>query len=316
MPTPELKINEDVSNSPSQSPQSDEQKSSDDTTALVPEEELSAEKLSPKNSGKQPKCARCRNHGFVVRLKDHKSICKFRNCTCQDCILVKQRQEVMKRQVALRRRQKMEQRLGINVPRFVTVPRIPQSTASPSTSMTLQQQQPRQASSAIRSITCWEAQPQTMGRATCSKQVETPSQFQTTFAKLNLPPAYVQNCTSPVQGSLPGYNPSDIRSHQNYRHGTNQTIGQKVDATTSGENRGECSMGEVVQTGDANGQQPQQQQDSLANTEGASTDAGHVIASMVMQTPCPAQYSIVHPQSFRQVQPSANYANWYSSGGN
>ena len=43
---------------------------------------------------RRPKCARCRHHGLMVRLKGHARKCPFSACTCLKCNLVTQRTKI------------------------------------------------------------------------------------------------------------------------------------------------------------------------------------------------------------------------------
>lgn len=69
------------------------------------------ENKQPKKS-RRPMCARCRNHGFKMPVKGHKigKGCRFKLCKCRDCKLIKEKQVVMAKQVALRRDQEHDEK--------------------------------------------------------------------------------------------------------------------------------------------------------------------------------------------------------------
>lgn len=58
---------------------------------------------------RRPNCARCRNHYIREPLKGHKNYCKFKHCKCVKCLLTQERQTVMAKQTAQRRKQQLDE---------------------------------------------------------------------------------------------------------------------------------------------------------------------------------------------------------------
>ncbi|KAK2860817.1 hypothetical protein Q7C36_004983 [Tachysurus vachellii] len=67
------------------------------------------ETVSRQKVSRSLKCARCRNHGFMVALKGHVGQCRFSRCGCWKCALIAERTRIMARQRVMKKRQREEQ---------------------------------------------------------------------------------------------------------------------------------------------------------------------------------------------------------------
>lgn len=59
-----------------------------------------------------PKCSRCRNHGFLVPVKGHAGKCRWKQCTCEKCYLITERQKIMAAQKVLKKQASEEELEG------------------------------------------------------------------------------------------------------------------------------------------------------------------------------------------------------------
>ncbi|XP_007128230.1 doublesex- and mab-3-related transcription factor B1 [Physeter macrocephalus] len=69
-----------------------------------------------------PRCSRCRNHGFLVPVKGHAGKCRWKQCTCEKCYLISERQKIMAAQQILKKQasEKQEAALGVQGPHLAS----------------------------------------------------------------------------------------------------------------------------------------------------------------------------------------------------
>nr|AFV47369.1 DMRT E [Nematostella vectensis] len=60
-------------------------------------------------SNRTPKCTRCRNHGILSDLRGHKHQCRFKDCACNECMIVAERQKLTAARIALYRQQRIDE---------------------------------------------------------------------------------------------------------------------------------------------------------------------------------------------------------------
>ncbi|XP_060061062.1 doublesex- and mab-3-related transcription factor B1 [Erinaceus europaeus] len=84
--------------------------------------EADAGKLADKML-RTPKCSRCRNHGFLVPVKGHSGKCRWKQCTCEKCYLITERQKIMAAQKVLKKQgsdEEQDRALRAPVPELVS----------------------------------------------------------------------------------------------------------------------------------------------------------------------------------------------------
>uniref|UniRef100_A0A0N4VK48 DM domain-containing protein n=1 Tax=Enterobius vermicularis TaxID=51028 RepID=A0A0N4VK48_ENTVE len=59
-------------------------------------------------SERVPNCQKCGQHGRKSRLKGHKRVCPYKECSCAKCQVVSERQKLMADQIKIRRRQRKD----------------------------------------------------------------------------------------------------------------------------------------------------------------------------------------------------------------
>ncbi|KAI6189671.1 CBR-DMD-3 protein [Aphelenchoides bicaudatus] len=67
--------------------------------------------LSTQKEERLPHCQRCAQHKVRNRLRGHKSVCQFRDCSCAKCLIVVERQRLMADQIKLRRQQRKQRNI-------------------------------------------------------------------------------------------------------------------------------------------------------------------------------------------------------------
>lgn len=87
-------------------------------TNLPENAELKSVDNNGMNSCRQPKCARCKNHGVNIVLKGHKRYCPFKSCMCRHCNLIVERQQVMAQQKQLKTLQNSDDEMLVRRPHY------------------------------------------------------------------------------------------------------------------------------------------------------------------------------------------------------
>ncbi|XP_021056777.1 doublesex- and mab-3-related transcription factor B1 [Mus pahari] len=80
-----------------------------------------------------PKCSRCRNHGYLVPVKGHAGKCRWKQCICDKCYLITERQKIMAAQKVLKTQDAEEQVATVGTQGPQQPPRAPAAAAAGAT---------------------------------------------------------------------------------------------------------------------------------------------------------------------------------------